>query len=358
MIAKHKIIFTVVSLLAFLFCACDDDLGKTDNLNEVPEFELILDWGKSLQEIKSCQKEELLVVSTDTLLRYADDVQGFVANYKFTDNKLVTVAITYSKIDNINVVVNSWLKEYIPISESSNALFCISKDGSTVALGEILQGSNCKYASVIWTYIDEDEDNVNAGYDFSPSGTINGYDYVDLGIGVGWAVQNLGASSPSEQGDYYMWGETTVRSNCWWSNYSLYTGGSNYLDDTKFYTPYSNISETRYDAVSVKMGDKWRMPTRAEASSLITNCIIEIGEYDGVDGFVITGPSGKSIFIPRAGNKKKNEIRLSSSALIWTSANYSNMYSYNICINSVASGAIEFIQKYYGLQLRGVINLE
>ena len=47
MIAKHKIIFTVVSLLAFLFCACDDDLCKTDNLNKVPEFELILDWGKS-----------------------------------------------------------------------------------------------------------------------------------------------------------------------------------------------------------------------------------------------------------------------------------------------------------------------
>ena len=45
------------------------------------------------------------------------------------------------------------------------------------------------------------------------SGSINGHDYVDLGLpsGVLWATCNLGADSPEEYGDYYAWGETSSK---------------------------------------------------------------------------------------------------------------------------------------------------
>ena len=35
-------------------------------------------------------------------------------------------------------------------------------------------------------------------------------EYVDLGLpsGIKWAKRNLGASKPSDYGDYYAWGET------------------------------------------------------------------------------------------------------------------------------------------------------
>ena len=45
------------------------------------------------------------------------------------------------------------------------------------------------------------------------SGTSNGHDYVDLGLSVKWATCNVGASSPSDYGDYYAWGETSTKSS-------------------------------------------------------------------------------------------------------------------------------------------------
>lgn len=40
-------------------------------------------------------------------------------------------------------------------------------------------------------------------------GTINGYEYVDLGLpsGLKWATCNVGATAPDEYGEYYAWGE-------------------------------------------------------------------------------------------------------------------------------------------------------
>ena len=40
-------------------------------------------------------------------------------------------------------------------------------------------------------------------------------EYVDLGLpsGLKWAKCNLGASKPSDYGDYYAWGETAPKKN-------------------------------------------------------------------------------------------------------------------------------------------------
>ena len=45
------------------------------------------------------------------------------------------------------------------------------------------------------------------------SGSINGHEWVDLGLSVKWATCNVGASSPSEYGNYYAWGETSTKSD-------------------------------------------------------------------------------------------------------------------------------------------------
>ena len=46
-----------------------------------------------------------------------------------------------------------------------------------------------------------------------PTGTIEGHGYVDLGLSVKWATKNVGASSPSDYGGYYAWGETETKSS-------------------------------------------------------------------------------------------------------------------------------------------------
>ena len=48
------------------------------------------------------------------------------------------------------------------------------------------------------------------------TGTLNGYDWVDLGLSVKWATKNVGASSPSDYGDYFAWGETQTKSTYDW----------------------------------------------------------------------------------------------------------------------------------------------
>lgn len=368
----NKILNRVLLLLIAVCCisivSCggeepftDDSSNSQDENNNSPtKIVPILDWGASVTDVKSEQSNKLsLVVSTDNLLRYTDKKQEITIDYSFDGNKLIGTCLTQAKVSNINNVITSWLKGYKELAKSENTLLCVSDNNSTLACGKILNGTGYDYASMAWTYIDESEDGGD-GLDFSPSGTQNGYDYVDLGIGVGWAVQNVGASSPEKSGGYYMWGETVTRSSSWWWYYSLYKGNVNdFLEDDKFYTPYSDISGTSYDAARVKMGGKWRMPTRAEYYTLFNNCSFEYGEYNGVAGYIVTGPSGKSIFLPATGLKKKDEIRYANTVYLWSSTTYGKSNAYFLeGMKSYKNSGVHFQGKYYGMPVRGVINLE
>ena len=43
--------------------------------------------------------------------------------------------------------------------------------------------------------------------------SIAGHEYVDLGLSVKWATCNVGATSPSDYGGYYAWGETSTKTS-------------------------------------------------------------------------------------------------------------------------------------------------
>ena len=55
-------------------------------------------------------------------------------------------------------------------------------------------------------------------------GTLNGHDWVDLGLpsGTKWATCNIGATSPEKPGNLYAWGESTTKSEYSDINYSLH----------------------------------------------------------------------------------------------------------------------------------------
>ena len=50
----------------------------------------------------------------------------------------------------------------------------------------------------------------------------NSHKYVDLGLSVKWATCNVGASSPEEYGDYFVWGETKTKDEYTEENSSTY----------------------------------------------------------------------------------------------------------------------------------------
>lgn len=94
----------------------------------------------------------------------------------------------------------------------------------------------------------------------------NGHEYVDLGLedarDICWATCNLGATTAGEYG---------------------------------YYLPWSNTE----DPVKAAWKGAWRLPTKKEMQALVDEC-----KWEWVDnGCRVTGPNGKSIFLPAAGLK-------------------------------------------------------
>uniref|UniRef100_UPI0025B2398C PEGA domain-containing protein n=2 Tax=uncultured Muribaculum sp. TaxID=1918613 RepID=UPI0025B2398C len=83
--------------------------------------------------------------------------------------------------------------------------------------------------------------------------TINGHEYVDLGLSVKWAACNVGASSPEDYGNYYAWGETATKAEYTESNSKTY--GKTMGDIS---------GNPQYDAARANWGGTWRLPTKAE----------------------------------------------------------------------------------------------
>ncbi len=123
------------------------------------------------------------------------------------------------------------------------------------------------------------------------SNTVNGYEYVDLGLSVKWATCNVGASSPEDYGDYYAWGETSTKSNY---NSSTSTTRGKEMSDI--------AGNAQYDVARKKWGSSWRMPTKAEFQELVDNCTWTRTTQNGVNGCKVTSKkNGNSIFLPAAG---------------------------------------------------------
>jgi len=147
---------------------------------------------------------------------------------------------------------------------------------------------------------------------------------VDLGLSVKWATCNLGAAESHNPGTYFAFGD--ILGQTWdgtkWSGTGFYTAPTCELDAIGNLLP-------KYDAASVKLGGKWRMPSKDNLNELIGNCKREwVTDYKGtgVAGVVFTskmpGFTDKSIFIPASGQGYKDGLRLpKTNATLWTAAN-------------------------------------
>ena len=161
--------------------------------------------------------------------------------------------------------------------------------------------------------------------------TINGHEYVDLGLSVRWATCNVGAESPEDYGDYYAWGETKTKSS--------------YVEENcETWNKKLKIKGTSRDVAHVKWGGAWRMPIRAEVYELIDNCTWTWTTLNGVNGYKITGRNGNSIFLPAAGywsDASSGDYTHVAGRLTRTSFNSSEVAYWSA---SQGSGSDSFIQ--------------
>ena len=130
---------------------------------------------------------------------------------------------------------------------------------------------------------------------------------VDLGLpsGIRWATCNVGASKPEEIGYFFAWGETKPKAKYNWDTYRFKNSSKYEIKDRiKSSCSYTSddkseiVLELIDDAANVNWGGDWRMPTKEEYDELLTMCTWEFTKKNGVNGYVVTGPNGKSIFMP------------------------------------------------------------
>lgn len=126
-----------------------------------------------------------------------------------------------------------------------------------------------------------------------------GEEVVDLGLpsGLKWRGWNVGASKPEEYGDLFAWGETSPKASYTNSNYKY--GSSDIYGDGIGKKGKTLIAED--DAATVNVGSDWRTPKISEWRELEEKCTWKWTTRGGVNGMQVTGPNGKSIFLPAAG---------------------------------------------------------
>lgn len=138
----------------------------------------------------------------------------------------------------------------------------------------------------------------------------NGHTYVDLGLpsGTKWATMNVGATSVTDYGNYYMYGM-----------------GSKTYDSTD--TPYAGTEDPlalSADTAAQEWGGDWHMPTRAQMQELTANTTYQwVTNYkgSGINGGTFTATNGAVLFIPAAGVWLKGSQRdVGSNGFNWGSS--------------------------------------
>lgn len=123
------------------------------------------------------------------------------------------------------------------------------------------------------------------------------FSIVDLGLGdIKFSYRNVEAyferGPVSYYGGMFSYGESNTKNDYspgW--NLRNYRGGSIRDEFTK-----------DYDVAFQRWGHCWRMMNNYEGDSLLRNCKFRWGEFNGVEGVYVTGPSGKRIFLPANDN--------------------------------------------------------
>lgn len=124
---------------------------------------------------------------------------------------------------------------------------------------------------------------------------INTDSAVDLGLSVKWAPFNVGCKGvlPNNVGGYYNWGDASGKN---------IDGEANPYD---LPIQMKSIAGSSLDIAAMNWGRGWRMPTSEEFQELIDKCSWKMVNKRGeVPGYRVTGPSGKSIFLPFAGYRR------------------------------------------------------
>lgn len=165
---------------------------------------------------------------------------------------------------------------------------------------------------------------------------------VDMGNGIVWSANNIGASKPWETGDHFSWGEAEAKDSFTESNYE-YEGK----------TLGKDISGTWYDTARRFYGGDWRMPTYDEWNKLLHGTTPEHVTIHNVPGYLFTAQNGNSIFLPGNGYIYDKTVGTPEEGYYWSSTNANPVNAYVTYLPANSWGQSNY-GKSVGLGIRAV----
>ena len=191
------------------------------------------------------------------------------------------------------------------------------------------------------------------------------HEWVDLGLQSGtlWATCNVGADSPEDYGDLFAWGETAPKDDVYyWTTYKWCDGTWNSISKyctNSYYGTVDNKTELdpEDDAAYVNWGPSWRMPTMAQQEELFYDCDWTWTSLNGVNGYLVTGPNGNTIFLPAAGeHMNESIINVASNGFYWsrTLESDNSDWAYYLGFTKWNVNARNSSNRIYGLSVRPV----
>ena len=200
-----------------------------------------------------------------------------------------------------------------------------------------------------------------------------------------WATTNIGAENPEDCGYYFWWGDIVgykregmgmfvdgnwfetsgkwVASDGSSSNFSFcdrntptYGKRVTTLQSEGWITA-DGVLASAHDAAHVHWGGAWRMPTKQELDTLISNCDWAWTTMNGVDGYIVNGRgayASASIFVPDAGHCEGTSLPY-SGVHYWSSVPNSdfNCEAWNLSFDSYGHGMYN-ADRHYGCSVRPV----
>lgn len=182
---------------------------------------------------------------------------------------------------------------------------------------------------------------------------------VDLGLssGILWATCNIGASSPSEIGDYFAWGEREPKDVYGWDTYKLCRGSYNSIFKYTE-TDGKKVLDSQDDVAKSMLGGEWRIPTKEDMEELVEECEWKWTSLNGQLGWKVIGSNNNYIFLPASGAASSYRIAgVNELGRYWTATRDESNYSaYNLRFKDGTDTIVVVDDtRFYGRTIRPVI---
>ncbi len=173
---------------------------------------------------------------------------------------------------------------------------------------------------------------------------------VDLGLSSGtlWASMNVGASSVTDAGTYFAWGDPT--------------GEVFEVDNTDLYFTANvyDLSSDK-DMATQNVGVGYRTPSVEQMKELLNSCEWHWTTYNGVNGYVVRGVNGQTIFLPTGGelapttSGDRNLVGVGISGNYWTGSRTLFSKAYHLTFDR-ESHAVGERGPWFGFNVRAVVS--